>query len=99
MKSRYLMLLILAFILSGCTNRFEEYEPYSTFDDRMAAAEQPTLTPDDQMPAAVQEDFATSGSEKYYSSNQSTPSSNQSDSEVPFMDSRSKKQAVNVGAL
>jgi hypothetical protein len=29
--------LILVVLLSGCKNRFETYEPYSSFDERMAA--------------------------------------------------------------
>ena len=31
--------LSLIFLLSGCLNRFETYEPYSAFDDRMHDAE------------------------------------------------------------
>lgn len=39
MKARYLVLATMfILVLTGCKNRFEEFEPYSAFDDRMAEA-------------------------------------------------------------
>ncbi|VVC76601.1 hypothetical protein AQUSIP_19230 [Aquicella siphonis] len=110
MKSRYLILAAAALIviLTGCRNRIEEYEPYSTFDDRMAAAESGRpMTPDDQMPPEYGDQYAysSSGGQDEGSYDQprmaarSSSSSSQSDVEVPFSESRGPKHAVNVGAL
>lgn len=100
MKAHYLFLsaVLFSIALTGCKNRFEEYEPYSTFDERMAAASRPTLTPDDQMPQASDDQYAYS---QYSGGNNATSASNQGDGiEVPFSETRGKEHpAVNLGAL
>lgn len=53
------VLLLLAFSLLSCRNRFEEYEPYSMFDERMAAAENPNLPENNMYPGL--EDIYASG--------------------------------------
>jgi hypothetical protein len=42
MKMAYCMaaILVSAVLATSCKNRFETYQPYSAFDERMAAAEQ-----------------------------------------------------------
>lgn len=113
MKARYCMLMAMVLIafLSGCRNRFEEYEPYSTFDERMASAERGSANfPDDQMPPLAENGYAYEGNQNYYSNDQqftdqpriaerrSFSSSIQSDAEVPFTESRGPKHAANIGA-
>lgn len=67
MKGRYFFLAIIVVFLAGCHNRFEEYEPYSAFDDRMAVADrgQPMM-PDDQMPPESYEQYGYSNSYNEY---------------------------------
>jgi hypothetical protein len=70
MKVGYMMLMAIMMMvfLTGCYNRFEEYEPYSTFDERMASASKGKPMPtDDQMPPGVTDDSYASGG--YYSFN------------------------------
>lgn len=110
MKSRYLILAaaVLIVFLTGCRNRIEEYEPYSTFDERMASAVNgKPLTPDDQMPPEYGDSFAYSngsdqddnsysgGSSRMASSGSSATSQN--DIEVPFSETRGPKRPVNIG--
>jgi hypothetical protein len=112
MKTRYLALVAIVSLvfLSGCQNRFNDYEPYSSFDDRMAEAGRPPMTPDDQMPpmddaaspyasADSYDSYSSSGAD--YSSGprrQAMNSSSSSDLEVPYSDTR-KKHAYNVGGF
>lgn len=116
MKARYLVLTTMAFILflTGCKNRFEEFEPYSAFDDRMALAESGGPMPtDDQMPPPDFGDQYAGGVDRGYYNDAGSSSyerpprmavkqySNNSGSngEVPFSDSRGPKHATNIGAL
>lgn len=100
--------LVLGIFLTGCKNRIEEYEPYSAFDDRMAAAEKGLPAgPDDQMPAGADEQhYASAGSQEFSnfdSSNEPTRVARNSGAsqgdEVPFTESRAPKHATNIGAL
>jgi len=112
MKSGYFMLaaLVMTVFLNGCTNRFETYEPYSTFDDRMAAADKSRpYPPDDQMPSQTDDQYASASDQEkssndYQMDDEPTRvaskggfSSGQSD-EVPFSSSRNNKRPMNIGA-
>lgn len=114
MKKRYMMLAAITAVLflTGCHNRFEEYEPYSTFDERMAESEKGKsgLVPDDQMPPPATmasgdysneftDDNVSNSPRKMQAQQYSGGSSN--DLEVPFSSSRGAqtKHAVNIGAL
>jgi hypothetical protein len=102
MKAHYLFLsaVLFSIALTGCKNRFEEYEPYSTFDERMASASRPTVTPDDQMPPSANSDDQYAYN-NYSSGNNASSSGSSGDGiEVPFSETRGKEHpAVNVGAL
>lgn len=106
MKAHYLFLSAILFsvALTGCKNRFEDYQPYDTFDERMAAASNPPVTPDDQMPSSSPDDqYAYSQSYSSGNNASSTASNVKSGDggiEVPFSETRGKEPpAVNVGAL
>ena len=69
MKLGYFLLVMtaLTMVISGCTNRFEEFEPYSAFDDRMAEAQKgPPMMPDDQMPPPSYEQYGYPSSYNEY---------------------------------
>lgn len=104
--------ILLVVLLSACKNRFETYEPYSTFDERMAAVEAannpyaPPLSPEQQQAYADQ--FAFMEENNYAGLPQSQPqakpqriasSAKSSSAEVPFSSSRSPKHVMNIGAL
>lgn len=94
--------LIVVATLAGCKNRLETYEPYSTFDDKMAAAETGKPYPDD----AYSNQFAQGSDDgdmreaaapvRRYERSVATSNDN---SEVPFASSRSSKHAMNIGAM
>lgn len=98
--------LLITVLSTGCKNRFETYEPYSTFDERMAAAEmgQPY---EQQDPYAGQ--YAYTNDEQGYAeqprSRRITPEMRQAsvarsaNTEVPFDSSRGAKHAMNIGAM
>lgn len=107
MKMRYCLLFVLisGFALSGCHNRFEEYEPYSYFDERMAEESRPAGVPDDQMPPEVDDQYAynyssTAPVARQYQSNpvSQAPVRSVPNAEVPFDASRSK-HAANIGGM
>ena len=52
MRLGILVVISLAVSLTACKNRFETYEPYSAFDERMAMVDRPAFVPDDQVPPA-----------------------------------------------
>jgi hypothetical protein len=100
--------LILSILLTGCKNRIEEYEPYSAFDDRMAAAEKGAPAgPDDQMPAGVDEEhYASADEQQGFFNNEARETTKMASSsgasqgdEVPFTSSEAPKHATNIGAL
>jgi len=94
------MVLILVAALMGCRNRFETYEPYSTFDDRMAAANADSPYPQDAYSdqyniAGDERDVGQSGAPAEMSGQTASASQN---AEVPFASSRGVKHAMNIGA-
>lgn len=104
MVARYGCLVIMALVLSltACKNRFETYEPYSAFDERMAMSERPSFVPDDQMPVGVSDPYQTQDYPSNVSANRasSAPRHVSEDTEVSFDDSRGQeKHPANVGAL
>jgi hypothetical protein len=113
MNTRYVMLIAIVSLafLSGCENRFNSYEPYSTFDDRMASPERLPTTPDDQMPPAdsgsqyssaddssAYDNYSPSASyDQPKNSGPQSAGSSQSDLEVPYSETTKTKHAYNVG--
>jgi hypothetical protein len=118
MKVNSFMLAVFAMVvvlvsLAGCRNPIEEYQPYSTFDERMAeAGEEDGYAYDNQYSqynSYFNESASGGGGYQsgggYQNSNRPKPkkrsySVNDSSSvEVPFSETRSPKQAANIGAL
>lgn len=93
--------LILSATVSGCKNRLETYEPYDTFDERMAAAE----TGRPYAPAdAYGDQFAATGDDSSSASSRmpqqkSVSASANQNAEVPFSETRGSKHPVNIGAI
>jgi hypothetical protein len=104
---------ILVILLTGCKNRFETYEPYSYYDERMAAAQK-----EQQYQRDYYESQGYTGNEfnddSYYrnqpapapvparKSSAAAPAANSdsnSSPEVPFDASRGEKHASNIGAM
>ena len=86
--------LILGVTLTGCKNRLETYEPYDTYDERMAAAESARpYAPEN----AYGDQFADA--EPSAPQQRSMSASASQNAEVPFSSSRGEKHAVNIGAI
>lgn len=111
MNSRYglLIAITLMVFLTGCKNRFEEYEPYSTFDERMAteANKNRPLTPDDQMPPASPEKYAYNSAPQEPNASQFAEgtsgagysnSNTQNSDDLHFTEYGTNRHAYNVGA-
>jgi hypothetical protein len=96
--------LALTVMLTGCKNRLETYEPYSTFDERMAAANSHHPAPEsvyqDQYASVVGDEFADPDKPNLAASSPVKSNLNKSSGvEVPFESSRGGKHAANIGAL
>jgi len=101
------ILVTLFFSLTACKNRFETYEPYSYFDERMAMADRGHFVPDDQIPVGMNEYYEEVQDSSYdQPMRSSSPRRDMGTArrqaaeelEVPF-DSSRQKHAVNIGAL
>lgn len=97
--------LTLVILLTACKNRFESYEPYSYYDEKMAAAAQ-TQGEEYQASQYSGNEF----DENYYyadrpppapvrNSRAEAPPAPGSNNEVPFNSSRGEKHAANIGSL
>ena len=106
--------ILLVVLLSACKNRFETYEPYSAFDERMAASEAANnpyaAPPSPEQQQAYADQFAYMEQDNYAGlpQPQAQPqakaqriasSAKSSGAEVPFSSSRSPKHVMNIGAL
>lgn len=95
---------LMIILLAGCKNRLETYEPYSAFDDRMAAAEGGNAYTYPQPAQDVYADQFASGGDEYVSQPITKAERAQravaasANTEVPFSSSRGQKHAVNIGA-
>lgn len=54
MHFRFLLFFLLVSLLTGCYNRIRDYQPYSEFDEHMAAAS----SAEDRMPSLTQDPYA-----------------------------------------
>jgi hypothetical protein len=105
MVARYGIFAVLALVisLSACKNRFEEYEPYSAFDERMAMADKSSFVPDDQVPSGMSDPYQST--QDFSPREPAAVAGNSSrgasdDMEVSFDDSRGQqKHPTNIGAL
>lgn len=101
--------LALVILLSGCKNRFESYEPYSYYDERMAAAKAEQQYQGEGYPG--QEYVGNEFNDDYYRepaparrgsvAAPAASSGSNSSPEVPFDSSRGggERHAANIGAL
>jgi len=94
---------LMIVLLAGCKNRLETYEPYSAFDERMAAAEGANAYANPQAQDVYGDQFA-SGEYEYVSQPISKAEKAQravaasANTEVPFSSSRGEKHVMNIGA-